>query len=90
MSPFYTVTGVTVRLRNTSDGTTTINGVNNYFGAGVGAYAQFEGTFTITASKNFEVQYLCNTAVATNGLGVAMTGGAASEIYTQITINKTA
>jgi len=90
MSPFYNVTGVAIRLRNTSDSTTTINGVNNYFSNANGGYAQFEGSFTITASKNFEVQYLCNTAVATNGLGVAMTGGAASEIYTQITIAKVA
>jgi len=90
IAPFYNVTGVTIRLRNTSDSTTTINGVNNYFSNANGGYAQFEGIFTIAATKNFEVQYLCNTAVATNGLGVAMTGGAASEIYTQITIQQIA
>jgi len=92
ISPFYNVTGVTVRLRNTSDSTTTINGVNNYVASSsdAGCYAQFEGIFTIAATKNFEVQYLCNTATATNGLGVAMTGSAASEIYTQITIQQIA
>jgi hypothetical protein len=90
MSPFFLVTGVTVRLRNTTDSTTTINGVNNYVSTTAGCYAQFEGVFTIAATKNFEVQYLCNTAQPSNGLGVAMTGGAASEIYTQITIQKIA
>lgn len=89
MSPFYNVTGVAIRLRNTSDSTTTIASVNTYFAGTAGGYAQLDGTFTITASKNFEVQYYCNTAVATNGLGVALSGGI-SEIYTQITIEKIA
>ena len=89
MSPFYNVTGVAIRLRNTSDSTTTLASVNTYFAGTAGGYAQLDGTFTITSSKNFEVQYYCNTAVATNGLGVALSGGI-SEIYTQITINKTA
>jgi hypothetical protein len=88
MAPFYNVSGVAIRLRNTTDSTTTINGVNNYVAGTAGCYAQFQGIFTITATKNFEVQYLCNTATASNGLGVAMTGSAVSEIYTQITIEK--
>jgi hypothetical protein len=92
MAPFWQVTGVTIRLRNTTDSTTTINGVNNYVSSssGAGCYAQFDGIFTIAGTKNFEIQYLCNTAQATNGLGVAMAGGAASEIYTQITIQRIA
>ena len=89
MSPFYNVTGVATRLRNTSDSTTTLSSVNTYFAGNSGGYSQLEGVFTITATKNFEVQYYCNTAVATNGLGVALSGGI-SEIYTQITIAKVA
>lgn len=89
MSPFYNVTGVATRLRNTSDSTTTLSSVNTYFAGNSGGYSQLEGVFTITATKNFEVQYYCNTAIATNGLGVALSGGI-SEIYTQITIAKVA
>lgn len=89
MSPFYNVTGVAIRLRNTTDSTTTLASVNTYFAGTAGGYAQFDGVFTIAASKNFEVQYYCNTAVALNGLGVALSGGI-SEIYTQITIEKIA
>jgi hypothetical protein len=89
MSPFYNVTGVAIRLRNTSDSTTTLASPNAYFAGTSGGYSQLEGVFTITATKNFEVQYYCNTAVATNGLGVALSGGI-SEIYTQITIAKVA
>jgi hypothetical protein len=89
ISPFYNVTGVAIRLRNTSDSTTAIASVNTYYSGTTGGYAILDGTFTITATKNFEVQYVCNTATATNGLGVALSGGI-SEIYTQITINKTA
>lgn len=89
MSPFYNVTGVAIRLRNTSDSTTTLSSPNAYFAGTSGGYSQLEGVFTITATKNFEVQYYCNTAIATNGLGVALSGGI-SEIYTQITIAKVA
>ena len=91
MSPFWNVTGVIIRLRNTTDSTTAIAGVNNYVSSSsnAGCYAQLDGTFTITATKNFEVQYYCNTAIATNGLGVALSGGI-SEIYTQITIQQIA
>ena len=89
ISPFYNVTGVAIRLRNTSDSTTTLASVNTYFAGTSGGYAIMDGTFTITATKNYEVQYVCNTAIATNGLGVALSGGI-SEIYTQITIEKIA
>jgi len=90
MSPFWNVTGVIIRLRNTTDSTTAIAGVNNYVAStsNAGCYAQLNGIFTITATKNFEVQYWCNTATAVNGLGVALNGAGISEIYTQITIEK--
>jgi hypothetical protein len=90
MSPFYNVTGVAIRLRNTTDSTTTVAGVVNYVSGTAGCYAQLDGTFTITGTKNFEVQYYCNTATAVNGLGVALAAAGVSEIYTQITINKIA
>ena len=88
MSPFFNPTAVSIRLRNTTDGTTTIAGVNAYAGASAGCYAQLDGTFTITGTKNFEVQYFCNNGVATNGLGVNLSSAGVSEIYTQITIEK--
>ena len=89
IAPFYSVTGVVIRLRNTTDSTSTLQSVNNYITTNNGGYAILEGTFTITATKNFEVQYNCNTTWATGGLGIALSGGL-SEIYTQITIVKTA
>jgi hypothetical protein len=90
MSPFFISAAVSIRLRNTTDNTTTIAGVNNYSGpaSAAGCYAQLDGTFTITGTKNFEVQYFCNNGVATNGLGVNLSSAGVSEIYTQITIVK--
>jgi hypothetical protein len=88
MSPFFNPTAVSIRFRNTTDSTTTIAGVNAYAGAAAGCYAQLDGTFTITGTKNFEVQYFCNNGVATNGLGVNLSSAGVSEIYTQITIVK--
>ena len=88
MSPFFNPTAVSIRLRNTTDSTTTIAGVNAYAGSAAGCYAQLDGTFTITGTKNFEIQYFCNNGVATNGLGVNLSSAGVSEIYTQITIVK--
>jgi hypothetical protein len=90
MSPHFISAAVSIRLRNTTDSTTTIAGVNNYSGpaSSAGCYAQLDGTFTITGTKNFEVQYFCNNGVATNGLGVNLSSAGVSEIYTQITIVK--
>ena len=90
MSPFLIPAAVSIRLRNTTDSTTTIAGVNAYAGPSstAGCYAQLDGTFTITGTKNFEVQYFCNNGVATNGLGVNLSSAGVSEIYTQITIVK--
>jgi hypothetical protein len=92
MAPFYNVTGVIIRLRNTTDATTTIAGVNSYVAgtSNAGCTAQLDGIFTITANKNFEIQYWANTATATNGLGVALNAAGISEIYTQVTIRKLA
>ena len=92
ISAFWQVAGVAIRLRNTTDGSTTIAGVNNYVSSssGAGCNALLDGTFTITGTKNFEVQYFCNFAQATNGLGVAINSSGVSEIYTQITIEKIA
>ena len=90
MSPFFIVGAVAIRLRNTTDGTTTVGGVNNYVSpaSSAGCTALLDGTFTITATKNFEVQYYCSGAQASNGLGVAVNSAGVSEIYTQITIVK--
>ena len=92
ISAFWQVAGVAIRLRNTTDGSTTVAGVNNYVSStsGAGCNAVLDGTFTITGTKNFEVQYFCNAAQATNGLGVAINSSGVSEIYTQITIEKIA
>ena len=91
MSPFFNSAAVSIRLRNTTDSTTTVAGVNAYVGptSGAGCIAMLDGTFTITGTKNFEVQYYQNgSAVATNGLGVQLSSAGVSEIYTQITIVK--
>jgi hypothetical protein len=91
MSPFLNSGAVSIRLRNTTDSSTTVAGVNNYVSpsSNAGCIAMLEGTFTITATKNFEVQYYQNgAAVAVNGLGVQLSSAGVSEIYTQITIVK--
>ena len=90
MSPHLVPNSMVIRLRNTTDGTTTVAGVNNYTAASGngGGYAQLDGVFTITATKNLEVQYYVSNAQAGNGLGVAVGAAGVSEIYTQITIRK--
>lgn len=79
-APYFNVGAGKMRWRNTSDGTTTLVGNSNNFGGTTGTAGLLVGTFTIAASKNFELQYYVQAATATNGLGVAA-GGAESEIY---------
>ena len=89
ISPFFNPSAVAIRLRNTTDSSTTVAGVNNYGQSPASVNCLLDGTFTITGTKNFEVQYYQNGgAVATNGLGVQISSAGVSEIYTQITIVK--
>tara|TARA_R110000868_G_scaffold167401_2_gene401702 strand:- start:515 stop:1330 length:816 start_codon:yes stop_codon:yes gene_type:complete len=92
ISTFFLPAAVAIRLRNTTDSTTAVAGINGYASASsaAGVISPLQGTFTITATKNFEVQYYCTAAQATNGLGVQINSAGVSEIYTQITIEKTA
>jgi len=92
ISTFFLPAAVAIRLRNTTDSTTAVAGVNGYASASsaAGVISPLQGTFTITATKNFEVQYFCTAAQASNGLGVAINSAGVNEIYTQITIEKTA
>ena len=73
------------RLQNTSDNTTTLNGTSE-FSNNTTPYATtcsvISGMFTITASKNFEIQHWCQASSAGSGLGRAANLGGASEVYT--------
>jgi hypothetical protein len=89
ISPLFNCNAVAIRLRNTTDSTTTIAGVNNYALSPASVNCLLDGYFTITGTKNFEVQYYqAGAAVASNGLGVAISSAGVSEIYTTITIEK--
>jgi hypothetical protein len=91
ISPHFNSNAVALRLRNTSDNTTTISGPNNYSLSASACYTQIDGTFTISATKNFELQYYqTGAAVATNGLGVQVSSAGVVENYAQITIIKVA
>jgi hypothetical protein len=48
------------------------------------------GQFTITANKNFELQYYVQTAKATDGLGVCSAFPSTSEVYSVIQITRVA
>ena len=92
ISPFMAAGTVQIRLRNTTDGTTTIQGVNNYLAAAafVGGYAELNGSFTITGTKNFELQYYVQSGRASNGLGLELNATGVSEIYSLIKIQRIA
>jgi hypothetical protein len=80
-----------IKLRNTTDSTDTIFGANVYNSStGPGAAtAPLSGTFTIAATKNFEIQYRVAATVSSNGLGEAANFGA-TECYLFCTIEKVA
>jgi len=80
-----------IRLFNVTDSTNTAIGQNCNVdsSASVGAVVTLQAQFTITGSKAFAVQYYCQSAVATFGLGRAVNAGV-NEVYTTIQIQKIA
>tara|TARA_R110000868_G_scaffold113599_1_gene304716 strand:- start:80 stop:604 length:525 start_codon:yes stop_codon:yes gene_type:complete len=91
MSPFRNTNLTKVRLYNVTDASITAIGQNtNMDSSGaVGGVATLQAQFTIAASKAFAVQYYCQTATASFGLGRAVSAST-SEIYTSIQIQKIA
>lgn len=83
--------GSKIRLRNTTDATTAVVGgsaFDNNGGAFAQSYPPLEGRFTVSgAPKNFELQYWIGTAIATVGLGNAVTTGEV-EVYADARIWK--
>jgi len=92
VSPFLAGAEVGIRLRNTTDSTTAIQGTNTYLNPTgiVGGYAQLNGLFTIAATKNFELQYYVTSGRATNGLGIQLNATGVSETYSVIKIQRVA
>jgi len=72
-APAFQVNGNQLIIANTSDATQAIIGGAQYNAAADSqSYPAFvEGTVTITASKNFELQHRCTATKAGNGLGAA-------------------
>jgi hypothetical protein len=91
LSPFRNTNLTKIRLFNVTDSTNTAIGQNTNMDSGgaVGGVATLQAQFTIAASKAFAVQYYCQSAVATFGLGRAINAGT-SEVYTTIQIQKIA
>ena len=78
------------RLRNTTDSTDIQFGTTEY-GSSAAAYAStasiLQTVFTLTATKNIELQHQCATTKTTFGLGAPNNFGN-NLIYSQITITK--
>lgn len=80
-----------LRLRNTTDGTTLIMGINNYAlasGDTTGTTALLVGTFTVSASKTLEIQHYTESANGgSQGLGAANSTGE-TEVYCSVEIRR--
>lgn len=76
-----------VRIRNISDGTTALLGKGAYDDTGQEGFAMVSGIFTIADSKTFELQHYTQTAIAVNGLGIAVSSGE-TEIFSQVELQK--
>ena len=83
-SPFSGAQAARLRLRNTSDSTTTLLGIVTETVTNQGNTAHLAGRFTIAATKNFELQYFCTVSTATVGLGRAITGAGETEVHSEI------
>jgi hypothetical protein len=88
-APVYAVGRHQARLRNITDGLTTVVGLSLYSGptTEVGVPSQIVGRFTISANKTFEIQHRCASSRATNGYGVEANFGEV-EVYTVVSLLK--
>lgn len=81
------------RLQNITDGTTVIEGGNQYndytANAPVATDATLTGRFTIASSKAFELQHRCGVTAATNGFGYPCSFGT-NEVYAEVWLTKEA
>lgn len=84
-APAYNVNLHYTRLRNITDGTTTLLGSNEYQNVSnpSSGNSWIMGIFTIGGTKTFEVQHWCQTTRATDGFGRNCNlDGARVELYT--------
>lgn len=74
-----------VRIYNTTDSSTAIQGENSSFSAEHSAVCL--GRFTIASSKTFELQHYCDNSVSDTGFGASGVGGG-NEIYAWVQLYK--
>lgn len=88
---FYAVANARIRLQNTSDGITVILGGSGYFSGGdFGAGpVPIVGRFTISAAKNFELQYWVAASTGAADLGSSGSTGV-SEVFVDLFFRKVA
>jgi len=92
-APFCNSNNLKLRFRNTSDSTNALIGQSNSLvlaQTGSGLSIPIMGVFTITATKNFELQYYVENGQATQGLGQQTQLSGVSEVYAQIKIQRIA
>jgi hypothetical protein len=91
LAPALQVSNHKIRLQNTTDSTTIAIGTNSLTQAAVIVQtdAVLNTYFTLTASKNIELQHRCASTQATYGLGTAVNFGD-NEIFSSITIARVA
>ena len=91
-APAIEVNNHQTRLRNTTDSTDIQFGSTEFNGATVNiaqTRSEIQTVFTLTATKNIELQHQCQNTRSTYGLGESAAFGN-NEIYSQITITKIA
>jgi hypothetical protein len=85
----YQVAGHKAKLYNVTDSTDIIIGNNSWAGSGDSAntLSLIIGIFDLDSSKALQIQHRCNTTLATNGFGVALSFGVV-EVYAQVEVWK--
>jgi hypothetical protein len=86
-APAFITAQAKTRLRNITDGTTTILGAGTYSSTTSDSQQPsiLMGVFTISGTKTFELQHRCVTTKADNGFGVA-NSFSDNNVYAQISI----
>jgi hypothetical protein len=88
-APAFSVNNHQTRLRNMTDGSTTLSGLPNWAASNQESVSFLAGRFTIADTKAFELQHQAQSSATTTGFGVAA-GFGESEIYSQVLVWKIA
>ncbi|MCC5636341.1 hypothetical protein LC593_10815 [Nostoc sp. CHAB 5844] len=87
-APAVAVLAHRLSLQDTTNNTRVITGTNAYAAASNQTHAFLAGRIIVSGNTDFELRHYTASAVATNGLGIAINESGQSEVYAMVEIER--